>query len=131
MKLICFLCSRPIHAADDALRPICGQTDGHKARRVQQIIADGPTCSRCRRLLALSDKNSPAARARRRYLAARQALRDGRAGIEYFEKRTTEPALRRRGASLARAEIRKLAVLARKLGAVTPPQKVKHHERRS
>lgn len=124
MKFVTFLGSRPVHAADEQLQPLCGQTDGHAGRRVQQVITDCATCARCKRCLVRLDKNSPENRTRRRYLAARQALRDGRVGVEFFERRTTDRVARKRGAVMVAAEIKRLAALLRKLRApVSPPPK--------
>ena len=100
-----------IHAlAEDNLTPLCHQTDAHKARNLQIIaFAKAPTCQRCLKLL---DKNGPAARTRRRFAAARQALRDGRAGVEQFEKRTTDPVARERCSAVVREVVADLIELA-------------------
>ena len=108
MKFITFLGSRPVHAADDTLAPLCGQTDGHKTRRVQQVITDEPTCRRCAAIIKLQDKNSPEARTRRRSLAMSQALHDALTGVEHFERRTPDLAARERAATRVDAAVVKL-----------------------
>lgn len=112
MKYVTFLQSSIIHAADDALRPLCGQTDADKQKRVQNVIASSCTCDRCSLLLEVRDKNSPAARTRRRFAAARQALRDARTGVEQFEKRTTDPAARKQMAIYLTSVMRDLVGMA-------------------
>lgn len=124
MKHVTFLYSATIHAADDSLRPLCCQTDAEKQQRVQSVIATGPTCGRCVTLLELRDKNSPAARTRRRFAAARQALCDGRQGACQFEKRTTDPRARESFAGVLRDEINKLTSVIDKLEQTHAPA---HH----
>ena len=59
MKFISFHSSAPVHAAGDDLVPLCKQTDGHKARRVQQLIVDAPTCKRCLAQIKLTESILP------------------------------------------------------------------------
>lgn len=119
MNFATFIHSEVIHALDGNFTPLCLQTDAGKHRRLQQVIASAPTCQRCITVLELFDKNSAAARTRRRYLAACQALRDGRAGVFHFEKRTTDQPARQKMANVIAAEILALTKIH---SLLTPPQ---------
>ena len=115
MNFVTFKGTQPIHACDAGFIPVCKQTDGTKARKMQQVIADAPTCKRCVAIIELRNKNSPAARTRRRHLAACQALRDGRAGAWHFEQRTSDAAARARFCNVLFLEIQALRFHARLL----------------
>lgn len=106
-----------IHAlGPDTLTPLCKQTDANKARNLQVIaFTNAATCHRCRLVLELRDKNSPAARTRRRFAAARQALLDGRQGACQFEKRTACERARANFAGILSDEINKLTAIIGKL----------------
>ncbi len=122
MKFVIFRYSTAIHAADAHLAPLCGQTNAAKATAVQQVLANEPTCERCRQYLHRQDKNSTESRTRRRFAAARQALREAVTGVSYFEKHTKDKVARLRFMHVLQIEIGKLNDLGRAF--LNPPSVV-------